>query len=60
MSDHSALARARHEAAAQFGPEELARLLYAIIEINAWNRLATATGSPEPGSYQPGTQPEVS
>lgn len=39
------------EAAGHFAPEELTRLLYAIIEINAWNRLALTTGSPEPGSY---------
>jgi hypothetical protein len=26
--------------------------VYAIIEINAWNRLAITTGAPEPGSYQ--------
>ena len=41
------------EAAGVFSPDELTRLLYAIIEINAWNRLAITTGQPEPGSYQP-------
>jgi AhpD family alkylhydroperoxidase len=41
------------EAAALFPPEALTEVLYAIIEINAWNRLAITTGSPEPGSYQP-------
>jgi AhpD family alkylhydroperoxidase len=41
------------EAAAVFEREELTSLVYAIIEINAWNRLAITTGSPEPGSYQP-------
>lgn len=40
------------EAAQHFSPEELTRLVYAVIEINAWNRLAIATGSPEAGSYQ--------
>jgi len=38
-------------AAAEFAPEELTRLLYAIVEINAWNRIAVTTGAPEPGSY---------
>jgi AhpD family alkylhydroperoxidase len=41
------------EAASVFSPEELTRLLYAIIEINAWNRLAITLGTPTPGSYQP-------
>jgi AhpD family alkylhydroperoxidase len=41
------------EAAEHFAPEELTRLLYAVIEINAWNRLAITVGAPEPGSYQP-------
>jgi alkylhydroperoxidase family enzyme len=41
------------EASSVFAPEELTRLLYLIIEINAWNRLAITTGSPEPGSYVP-------
>jgi AhpD family alkylhydroperoxidase len=40
------------EAAAVFSPEELTRLVYAIIEINAWNRLAITVGAPEPGSYR--------
>jgi AhpD family alkylhydroperoxidase len=40
------------EASAQFSPEELTRLVYAIIEINAWNRLAITVGAPEPGSYR--------
>lgn len=43
------------EAAAQFTPDELTKLLYAIIEINAWNRLAITTAALEPGSYQPPT-----
>lgn len=42
------------QAAEHFPPDELTRLVYAVIEINAWNRLAIALGSPEPGSYQPG------
>jgi AhpD family alkylhydroperoxidase len=41
------------DAAAHFTPDELTRLLYAIVEINAWNRIAIATGAPEPGSYTP-------
>jgi AhpD family alkylhydroperoxidase len=42
-----------NEAADVFSPDELSRLVYLIIEINAWNRLAITTGSPEPGSYAP-------
>ena len=44
------------EASSVFTPDELTRLLYLIIEINAWNRLAITTGSPEPGTYVP-TEP---
>lgn len=40
------------QAAEQFSPDELGKLVYAVIEINAWNRLAITTGAPEPGSYQ--------
>jgi AhpD family alkylhydroperoxidase len=43
------------DAVTQFTPDELIRLVYAVIEINAWNRLAITVGAPEPGSYQPGT-----
>ena len=42
------------EAAKHFNPEALSRLVYAIIEINAWNRLGITLGA-EPGSYQPAT-----
>ena len=41
------------EAAKVFEPAELTKLVYAIIEINAWNRLAITVGAPEPGSYNP-------
>jgi AhpD family alkylhydroperoxidase len=41
------------EAAAHFERDELGKLLWAIIEINAWNRLAITVGAPEPGSYEP-------
>ena len=41
------------EASRSFEPDELTRLLYLIIEINAWNRLAVTVGSPAPGSYVP-------
>lgn len=41
------------EAAEHFSPDELTRLLFAVIEINAWNRLAITTGFPVAGSYQP-------
>jgi AhpD family alkylhydroperoxidase len=44
------------EAAKAFEPAELTKLVYAIIEINAWNRLAITVGAPEPGSY---TRPEA-
>jgi AhpD family alkylhydroperoxidase len=44
-------------AAEQLTPEELSRLVYAIIEINAWNRLAITVGAPEPGSYEPEPRP---
>ena len=40
-------------AAVHFEPDELTRLVFAIIEINAWNRLAITVGAPEPGSYTP-------
>jgi AhpD family alkylhydroperoxidase len=40
------------EAAKVFSPAELTHLLYGIIEINAWNRLAITTRI-EPGSYEP-------
>jgi alkylhydroperoxidase family enzyme len=40
------------DAASEFEPVELTRLVYAVIEINAWNRLAITLGSPEPGSYR--------
>ena len=41
------------EASSVVSPEGLTRILYLIIEINAWNRLAITTASPEPGSYTP-------
>lgn len=41
------------DAAAVFSRDEMSRLLYAIIEINSWNRLAITVGTPEPGSYEP-------
>lgn len=37
----------------QFNQEQLAALVWAIVAINSWNRMAISTGSPEPGSYQP-------
>jgi AhpD family alkylhydroperoxidase len=39
------------EAASVFSPDELTRLVYAIIEIYTWNRLAITVGAPAPGSY---------
>ena len=41
------------EASAIFSPDELTKLVYAVIEINAWNRLAITVGAPEPGTYDP-------
>jgi AhpD family alkylhydroperoxidase len=41
------------DAGRYFSPDELERLLYVIIEINAWNRLAIMTGRFVPGSYEP-------
>jgi AhpD family alkylhydroperoxidase len=41
------------DAARHFPPPALTEIVYAIIEINAWNRLAITTGAPEPGSYRP-------
>ena len=43
------------EAERHFDPEELAGLIWSIVTINAWNRLAIPTGDPVPGSYEPGT-----
>ncbi|HEV3366352.1 MAG TPA: carboxymuconolactone decarboxylase family protein, partial [Acidimicrobiales bacterium] len=42
------------EVSSAFTPDELTRLLYLIVEINAWNRLAITTGNPVPGTYHPG------
>jgi len=39
-------------AAAEFSEEELAQLLWAIVTINAWNRIAISTRL-EPGRYRP-------
>jgi AhpD family alkylhydroperoxidase len=40
-------------ARAHFSAEELVAVLYAIVCINAWNRLGVTSGHPEPGSYRP-------
>jgi AhpD family alkylhydroperoxidase len=40
------------EAAAHFTDEELGQLLWAIVAINAWNRVAISTRM-EPGKYEP-------
>jgi AhpD family alkylhydroperoxidase len=37
----------------EFEPPELAGVIWAIVTINAWNRLAIPTGDPVPGSYEP-------
>jgi AhpD family alkylhydroperoxidase len=41
------------QAEKQFDQDQLGALIWAIVAINSWNRLAISTGSPEPGSYQP-------
>jgi AhpD family alkylhydroperoxidase len=41
------------DAARQFEHRELAGLVMAVTCINAWNRMAITTRSPEPGSYRP-------
>jgi len=41
------------EAERHFDPAELAGLMWSIVTINAWNRLAIPTGDPVPGSYEP-------
>ena len=40
------------EAAEHFAEDELAQVLWAIVAINAWNRIAIATRM-EPGTYEP-------
>jgi AhpD family alkylhydroperoxidase len=40
------------EAERHFEPPELAALIWSIVAINAWNRLAIPTGDPVPGSYE--------
>jgi AhpD family alkylhydroperoxidase len=42
------------EAERHFQPSELAALIWSIVTINAWNRLAIPTGDPVPGTYEPG------
>lgn len=39
------------QAERQFDKAQLAVLVWAIVAINAWNRMAISTGFPEPGSY---------
>jgi AhpD family alkylhydroperoxidase len=41
------------EAERHFESAELAALVWAIVVINAWNRLAVPTGDPVPGTYAP-------
>jgi alkylhydroperoxidase family enzyme len=40
------------QAEKQFDQDQLAALVWAVVAINSWNRLAITTGSPEPGSYK--------
>jgi AhpD family alkylhydroperoxidase len=39
--------------AAEFSPAEIAALLSVIVAINAWNRIAIASRTWEPGTYEP-------
>jgi AhpD family alkylhydroperoxidase len=41
------------EAERHFEPNELAALIWSIVTVNAWNRLAIPTGDPPVGSYRP-------
>ena len=41
------------EAERHFEPAELAALIWSIVTVNAWNRLAIPTGDPVPGTYDP-------
>ena len=41
------------EAERHFEPSELSALIWSIVVINAWNRLAIPTGDPAVGSYEP-------
>ena len=49
VAGHDGVEAAVAGAAEVFAPDELTRLLYAVIEINAWNRLVVASGAPQPG-----------
>jgi AhpD family alkylhydroperoxidase len=52
IGDHGVSEEVWARAEKQFDQEQLAALIWAIVAINSWNRLAISTGSPEPGSYQ--------
>lgn len=52
IAEHAAVEEALSLAGEQFSPDELTKLLFAVIEINSWNRLAITTGAPVPGSYE--------
>jgi AhpD family alkylhydroperoxidase len=51
--NHAVLDSVVAEASAHFDRDEMSQLLYAIIAINAFNRLSITIGAPEPGSYEP-------
>lgn len=59
IGDHGVREEVWAQAEKQFGQDQLAALIWAIVAINSWNRLAISTGSPEPGSYQPGSDSET-
>ncbi len=54
LADTGAPDAVYEEAAAQFPEPELAALIWAIVVINAWNRIGVTTRM-EPGHYQPAT-----
>jgi AhpD family alkylhydroperoxidase len=53
VADHASVDNAVRIASQQFTADELTRLVYTIVEINAWNRLAITTEGREPGTYDP-------
>jgi AhpD family alkylhydroperoxidase len=52
ISDHGVSEEVWVQAEKQFDHNQLAALIWAIVAINSWNRLAISTGSPEPGTYK--------
>jgi AhpD family alkylhydroperoxidase len=53
VSEHGVRDEVFEQARKHFDDQQVAALVWAVVAINAWNRMAIATGSPEPGSYRP-------